>query len=195
MNGDRSAREPDGRLGAILGTLLFFVAAPGSAAGLAPYLLTRWKVQAPFLGVIGARVAGALLLAGGVVALIECFGRFALVGRGTPAPVAPPRELVVSGLYRRVRNPMYVAVVATILGQALFLGQVVLLQYAAAVWAIVHVWLLVYEEPSLRRRFGPSYQEYCSNVRRWWPRTTPWRPRDEPIRAAATAGTTPGSGA
>ena len=98
-------------------------------------------------------------------------------GLGTPAPVAPTENLVVGGLYRYVRNPMYLAVASIIVGQALLLGQLILLPYAAlfglAVWAFVH-W---YEEPTLARQFGAEYDEYRRAVPAWWPRRTPWAQR------------------
>jgi protein-S-isoprenylcysteine O-methyltransferase Ste14 len=158
---------------AIPGTIVFFILAPGTVAVLVPYALTRWRVQgaAPG-GAIGA-VVGTVLILGGVASLVESFARFALKGLGTPAPVAPPTQLVVSGQYRYVRNPMYVAILAIVLGQSLVLGSVRLLAYAALVWVVVHVWVLAYEEPTLTRTFGPSYREYRQRVRRWWPRLTP----------------------
>jgi protein-S-isoprenylcysteine O-methyltransferase Ste14 len=162
------------RVGAVLGSLVFFFVAPGTLAGWVPYLLSRWRIQSPLLGVPGERLAGGVLVGMGVAGLADCFGRFALKGRGTPAPVAPPENLVVSGLYRHVRNPMYVAVLCVILGQALFFGSLVLLQYAGVVWLLFHAFVLVYEEPTLRQRFGSSYEAYRANVRRWWPRLTPW---------------------
>jgi protein-S-isoprenylcysteine O-methyltransferase Ste14 len=111
----------------------------------------------------------------GLAGLVESFGRFAIHGRGTPAPVMPPTRLVVTGLYRYVRNPMYVAVLWIVVGQALFFGSRELLAYAALFWVTVHVWVLVYEEPALRARFGADYAAYCAAVRRWWPRLSPWR--------------------
>lgn len=110
----------------------------------------------------------------GLTVNVESFVRFALKGFGTPAPIAPPERLVVSGLYRFVRNPMYVGVLAAILGQALLLGSVTLLEYAGVVWLGFTAMVVVYEEPTLRRTFGASYERYCANVRRWWPRLTPW---------------------
>src|SRR5512138_108515 len=118
------------RAGALLGSLLFLVVAPGTVAGLVPWWITRWRVQRPLLGAVELRLLGAVLLALGAAALLESFARFALRGLGTPAPVLPPRHLVVSGLYRHVRNPMYVGVVSVILGQALLLGDAKLLAYA-----------------------------------------------------------------
>ncbi len=111
----------------------------------------------------------------GVVGLVECFARFAIKGRGTPAPIAPTEHLVVSGLYRYVRNPIYLAVLAVIVGQALLLGSVGLLEYAGLVWLLFHGFVVAYEEPTLRRQFGPSYDMYRTNVPRWWPRMKPWR--------------------
>jgi protein-S-isoprenylcysteine O-methyltransferase Ste14 len=165
------------RLKPILGTIAFFIVAPGSVAGLIPYLLTGWEMRPPLLGLGIFRWIGALLLVIGAAGLVECFARFALVGFGTPAPIAPPKHLVVSGLYRYVRNPMYVCVLAAIVGEALILGQTVLLTWAAIGWTIVHVWVLTYEEPNLRERFGANYEEYCRHVRRWWPRLQPFNGR------------------
>src|SRR5262245_54697416 len=121
------------------------------------------------------RIVGGIVLAIGVVGLVECFGRFALKGHGTPAPIAPPENLVVSGLYRHVRNPIYVALVCAIVGQALLFGSVMLLEYAGVVWLLFHVFVLGYEEPTLRQQFGSSYAAYQANVPRWWPRLTPWQ--------------------
>src|SRR5262249_57474548 len=132
--------------------------------------------RTPFLLVVAAgEVVGCILLAMRVAGLVEWLGRVGLKGHGTPAPIAPPENLVVSGLYRHVRNPMYVAVVFALVGQALLFGSVVLLEYAGVVWLLFHVFVLGYEEPALRRRFGSSYAAYRANVRRWWPRLTPWQ--------------------
>lgn len=163
------------RVGAILGTFVFFWIAPGTAAGLVPYLISRWRVQPALFGIPGVRWVGAVMAGIGLVAVVECFARFALRGRGTPAPIAPPEKLVISGLYRYVRNPMYVAVLSIIVGQALLLGSVLLLlQYAGVAWLVFHLFVVAYEEPTLRRQFGSSYETYRANVGRWWPRLTPW---------------------
>ena len=126
-------------------------------------------------------MVGVLVIAVSILALLESFARFALQGLGTPAPILPTRNLVVNGLYRYVRNPMYLAVVLVILGQAMILGNVSLLVYGALVWLIFHVFVLAYEEPTLRRTFGPEYDAFCANVPRWIPRLRPWtgstRPR------------------
>jgi protein-S-isoprenylcysteine O-methyltransferase Ste14 len=115
-------------------------------------------------------IAGAVLLAGGVAVLLHAFARFVVDGLGTPAPVAPPRHLVVSGLYRYVRNPMYLAVEAIIIGQATILGQAGLLLYAVAVGAAVALFVRLYEEPALARQFGAEYEAYRRAVPPWWPR-------------------------
>jgi protein-S-isoprenylcysteine O-methyltransferase Ste14 len=117
-----------------------------------------------------------VLVAAGTWVLVDCFVRFAFQGLGTPAPVFPTRHLVVSGLYRYVRNPMYVAVVSIILGQSLLLGNARVLGYGALVWVAFHLFVLIYEEPALRFTYGKEYQEFQSNVPRWIPRLNPWRP-------------------
>ena len=163
------------RTRAIAGSFVFFWVAPGVVAGVGPFVLVGWTMQPPLLGLPGVRVMGVAAVAAGLACLLHCFARFALEGRGTPAPVAQTEVLVASGLYRFVRNPMYVSVVIMISGQALLLGQVWLFAYAAVMLAVFHLNVLFYEEPTLRRRFGESYEAYCLHVGRWWPRPTPWR--------------------
>ena len=114
-------------------------------------------------------------MAAGVSVLLDSFARFALQGLGTPAPIFPTRHLVVSGLFRHVRNPMYVAVVALILGQGLFFGNIRVLEYGVAIWVGFFLFVLLYEEPTLRKSFGPEYEEFCANVPRWIPHLRPWR--------------------
>ena len=160
---------------ALLGSLVFLIVAPGTVAGLVPWWLSRWRVQRPLLGAAELRLLGAALLVLGAAVLLDSFVRFALRGLGTPAPVAPPRHLVVSGLYRHVRNPMYCGVVAAIHGQALLLGSAALLGYALLVWLTVHLFVVVYEEPTLSRTFGEEYEAFRANVPRWVPRLRGWR--------------------
>ena len=158
------------RLRAAAGTALFLVIAPGVVAGLVPWLLTGWESSGPpaWLAAIGWALIGT-----GAAVLLEAFARFVVEGVGTPAPAAPTEKLVVGGLYRYVRNPMYLAVAAVILGQAAVLGRWVLVAYVlvfgGVVWSFVH-W---YEEPALRRQHGAAYDEYLRTVPGWWPR----RPR------------------
>jgi protein-S-isoprenylcysteine O-methyltransferase Ste14 len=108
--------------------------------------------------------------------LVSAFARFVVEGIGTPAPVAPTERLVVGGLYRYVRNPVYLAVGATIVGQALLLGRPVLLVYALAFAATVAAFVHGYEEPTLAHRFGDDYEKYRRAVPAWRPRLRPWRP-------------------
>lgn len=165
-----------GRVGSLLGSALFLVVAPGVVAGLVPWQLTRWTFAPPLLGLAATRWLGAALTAPALLVLLDSFARFALEGRGTPAPVAPTQSLVVSGAYRFVRNPMYVAVTALILGQGLLLGRPVLLAYGAAVWLATHLFVVSYEEPRLRADHPGDYDAYVRHVPRWLPRLTPWRP-------------------
>jgi protein-S-isoprenylcysteine O-methyltransferase Ste14 len=169
---------------AAAGSAIFFVLAPGVVAGLIPWWLTGWRVREllPYWALL--RVAGVVLLAAGVVVLVHAFVRFVVEGAGTPAPVAPTQELVVGGLYRYVRNPMYLAVVAAIVGQALVLGQPALLLYAGAVGATTSAFVHWYEEPTLARQFGAQYEAYRRAVPAWWPRHHPWEPgeADQPRR-------------
>jgi protein-S-isoprenylcysteine O-methyltransferase Ste14 len=167
------------RILAILGSAIFLVIAPGIVAGCIPWSICHWHVGMPLLGVSSIRIIGALLLAAGFPVLLDSFGRFALKGLGTPAPIFPTRHLVVSGLFRYVRNPMYVAVLALILGQGLLFGSVRILVYGIAIWVAFHLFVLMYEEPTMRRSFGPEYEAFCANVPRWIPRLRPWRPSPE----------------
>ncbi len=162
------------RTGLTVKAAIFFVLAPGTVAGGIPYALTGWRVEGPLAGIPGERLAGALLVVLGLVGLVECVARFVLEGRGTPAPIAPTERLVASGLYRYVRNPMYLAVVGIVLGEGLMLGSRTLLAYGGAVWAVFHLFVIAIEEQTLRRQFGESYAAYRAAVGRWWPRLTPW---------------------
>jgi len=156
---------------AAFGSALFFLAAPGVVVGLVPWWKTRWELlPAP----VPVRVLGGLLLAVALPVLVSAFLRFVRDGLGTPAPVAPTERLVVTGAYRYVRNPMYVAVIAAIVGQALLLGQTVLLYYAALVALLVVSFVRLYEEPVLRRQFGAEYESYRRSVPGWLPRLRPW---------------------
>ena len=136
-------------------------------AGLIPYLLTGWDAAHPSLL---SRVAGAALLGAGVPILLHAFARFVVEGLGTPAPVAPTERLVVGGLYRYVRNPMYLAVESTILGQWLLLGRPVLLAWGLVFGATVFAFVRGYEEPTLLETYGAEYERYCAAVPGWWPR-------------------------
>jgi protein-S-isoprenylcysteine O-methyltransferase Ste14 len=161
-----------GRAAAAAGSSLFLALAPGVMAGVVPWLLTGWNANSPPLPL---RVLGVLLIVAGAAVVLHTFARFVVEGVGTPAPVAPTERLVVGGLYRYVRNPMYLAVTATIVGQALLLGRPVLLVYAAAFLTVVASFTHWYEEPTLVRQFGADYEAYRAAVPGWWPRRRPWR--------------------
>ncbi len=125
-------------------------------------------------------ITGAVLAAVGAAALLGAFAQFAIQGRGTPAPPAPTEQLVVRGLYRYVRNPMYLAVLAVITGQALLVSRPILLSYAGAVAAAFIAFVYEYEQPTLARRYGAQYQAYKRAVPGWWPRLPPARKTPRP---------------
>lgn len=164
---------------AVLGSLLFTLVVPGTVVGLVPWFLAERFPRPPLPG--GLRWAGVVLLVPGAVVLLDSIARFARE-LGTPAPSAPTEGLVVTGLYRHVRNPMYLAVVAILIGEALLFRRGVLLAYAGAVWVAVHLFVLGYEEPTLERRYGADYEAYRRMVRRWLPKIRP----AEPARARAS---------
>jgi len=152
---------------AAAGSALFFALAPGVVAGLVPWLLTGWRSE-PLPLVL--RIAGGVLVAAGLAFLVHAFARFVTEGLGTPAPVAPTEALVIGGVYRWVRNPMYLAVGAVIAGQALLLGRWVLIVWLAAFAVAVVAFVRLYEEPTLRDRYGATYDVYRRTVPGWWPR-------------------------
>jgi protein-S-isoprenylcysteine O-methyltransferase Ste14 len=162
---------------AALGSALFLCLAPGTVAGVGPWMLTRWRIE-PATSAFdrAAKALGAILIAAGAAMLVSAFVDFVTKGRGTPAPVAPTHALVVQGAYRYVRNPMYLAVTATIVGQALLLGRPALLAYAAVVAGAMGTFVYLYEEPTLAARYGQHYELYCAAVPRWRPRLRPWKP-------------------
>lgn len=158
---------------AAAGSALFFALAPGIVAGLVPFALTRWHAtDVP----VAVRIIGAVTVIASLPLLVSSFVRFVVDGRGTPAPVAPTEHLVVTGAYRHVRNPMYVAVVAAIVGQALFFGSVACAIYAAIAFVTMASFVRIYEEPTLAARYGAEYDAYRKSVPAWWPRITPYRP-------------------
>jgi protein-S-isoprenylcysteine O-methyltransferase Ste14 len=139
-------------------------------AGLVPWLLTHWDADEQATAL---KILGWLVLAAGAALVLETTARFALHGRGTPAPWAPPERFVERGSYRFVRSPMYLGVLLLIVGQGLILGREILFAWAVAAWLMFTTFLVVYEEPGLRRRFGADYDAYRRRVHRW----IPTRPR------------------
>jgi len=150
-----------------LKSILFFILAPGMVAGYIPLALLRIgsKIQIGSLSYL----AFPLWIIG-VLTLVWCFWDFVQKGKGTPAPIEPPKELVVSGLYKYIRNPMYVGVLLVIIGHFLWFGYWNLLIYAIVVFFGFHTFVTYYEEPTLKRKFGAAYEEYRKRVPRWIPR-------------------------
>jgi protein-S-isoprenylcysteine O-methyltransferase Ste14 len=148
-----------------LKNLAFTLIVPGTVAVYLPLYIARDQP----IGSVGALVAGCALIVLGVAVYLSCQWHFAIFGRGTPAPIDAPSRFVAVGLYRHVRNPMYLGVLSVILGWATVFQMAVLLWYALAVATAVHLFVLFYEEPHLRRVFGREYEEYCAQVNRWLP--------------------------
>jgi protein-S-isoprenylcysteine O-methyltransferase Ste14 len=167
----------DVRVRAWIGTLVFLVVTPGVVAGLIPWLITGWRIPWEDGWGSPAVIVGAIAIASGILVLLDAFARFARAD-GTPAPPAPTAHLVVVGPYRFVRNPMYLAVLTIILGQALLFGSVGALIYAGIVLLMVAVFVKAYEEPTLEAEYGEEYREFRRNVRGWIPRLRPWRQPD-----------------
>ncbi len=140
--------------------LIFLPATVLSSSGIVlPAAFGTWQVAGTLLGAVGAALA------------LSCILTFVFVGRGTPAPFDPPRRLVVRGPYRIVRNPMYIGAGLALAGAALLYQSVALLGYVMAFLLITHLFVVAYEEPTLRRTFGKDYEAYCATTGRWWPRS------------------------
>lgn len=116
------------------------------------------------------QAVGMVVGTAGAAVALWCIFTFAFIGRGTPAPFDPPRRLVIRGPYRFVRNPMYIGAGLALAGAALFYESWPLLFYAGLFLLVTHLFVVWYEEPTLRRTFGPEYEAYCRRIRRWWPR-------------------------
>ncbi len=155
---------------AILGTIVFTIVVPGSVVVLVPYLLSGWRIGLPLLGSPMTPIVGAVLIIAALPYFVAFERRFVVEGRGTPAPIAPTERLVTGGSFRRVRNPGYISVVAMVLGEGLLLGNLGVLEYALVLAIGFHLFVIAYEEPTLRASFGAEYDRYCERVPRWLPR-------------------------
>jgi len=154
----------------LIKTVLFTLLVPGAVAGLLPYLLIRSPLRLPVhLG--DWRLAGLFIMTTGAAFYLWTASDFVRVGEGTPAPTDAPRILVKRGLYSTIRNPMYIGILTLLVGEAIYFESVLLLIYAGLVFAGFHAFVVLYEEPALRRRFGARYETYRSEVPRWLPRT------------------------
>jgi len=160
-------------LRAVLGTILAAPLFMGAVLIYVPYALTGWRRGPALFGFEGTRWIGVLLALLALPVLADFLVRFVAEGHGTPAPVAPPQRLVVGGMFRFVRNPAYLAAVTAIAGEGLYLASLAVLVYALGAWAFFHLMVVLYEEPTLRAKFGADYEAYCRRVPRWIPR----RPR------------------
>jgi protein-S-isoprenylcysteine O-methyltransferase Ste14 len=157
---------------------LFFVALlPGVVAGYIPYriLLASGRLHLPAVGV--ASIGALVLMLSGVLVLLRCVWDFFAIGKGTLAPIDPPRHLVVRGLYRYTRNPMYNGVLAVVVGEAWLFSSTSVLTYAAFVFLAFHLMVVLYEEPVLEAQFHESYLDYRRSVPRWGFATHPYEGR------------------
>jgi len=157
------------RLQAWVGTIVFLFVVPGVVAGLIPFL-----IHGPEVVDGGGVWLGAAAIAVGIVMLLHAFVLFATRGIGTPAPIAPTQHLVVAGAYRYVRNPMYLAVLSIIFGQALLFANVGVAIYGVGIFLLVATFVRLYEEPTLHEQFGHEYDRYRAQVPRWIPRSRPY---------------------
>jgi protein-S-isoprenylcysteine O-methyltransferase Ste14 len=162
----------------ILKAILFTVLMPGVGIVLVPYSILSQSAEIVWPGPSVLSVSVAMLGLLGMATLLQCIWSFALHGKGTLAPLDPPKVLVVRGAYRCTRNPMYVAVVVVLVSEAIFFGSSALLIYAGIGLLIFHLFVLRYEEPHLRRQFGTSYDEYCRAVPRWGITFPPYTPSE-----------------
>jgi len=168
-NQGSAQRNPISKWNAIAATALLFPVGPGIGAVLFPWLITHWREGAAYP--LALRAVGVFLLAAAALVLVVAWFRFATEGRGIPLPIEPTsQQLTVGGPYRYVRNPLYLAWVVVIVGQALLLSQPLLLIYAAGVAAAAVAFVHWVEEPTLAKRFGAEYEAYCKQVPGWWPR-------------------------
>lgn len=155
-----------------LKTLIFTVLVPGTLAVWAPLLLVSSPGARGSVALGSFRHVGLAAMLIGASIYFWCAWDFTFSGKGTPAPIDPPRELVVRGLYKYVRNPMYIGVLSLVIGQAVWFESRVLVGYAALVYLLFFAFVVFYEEPVLRQKFGESYERYCKTVPRWLPRIT-----------------------
>jgi len=151
----------------LLKNLLFTLLVPGTAGVLIPLRIAARRIPAPTVEVWS--IIGLVLLAAGATGYFWCLWEFAVTGRGTPAPIDPPRHLVIRGPYRFVRNPIYVSAVAVVVGWAAYFHSTEVFLYAIVLFGAFHLFVVAVEEPQLQRKFGDSYTHYRHKVRRWFP--------------------------
>jgi protein-S-isoprenylcysteine O-methyltransferase Ste14 len=153
---------------ALIKTIIFTILVPGTVTVLVPYWLLSSSPSPPLrLGPF--RYFGLIPILIGAAIYFWCAWDFTFAGRGTPAPIDPPKELVVRGLYRYVRNPMYVGILSILVGEALLFSSRTLLVYTVIVFTLFFLFVTIYEEPHLKKKFGEPYRRYCNSVPRWLP--------------------------
>lgn len=153
----------------IIKTLIWTILVPGSITIGIPYLLLSSGLRRYSFEIGAPRFLGIGLIALGAVFYLWCAWDFAIAGKGTPAPLDPPKLLVRRGLYRLTRNPIYLGVLLLLIGETILFESLTLLAYALVLWIVFHLFVISYEEPTLKRQFGGAYDEYCSAVPRWVP--------------------------
>lgn len=153
----------------LLKTVLFSVLVPGTVVLVIPRLLVTQRPLWDGLDFGSLRYAGLVPLLAGFILYYASARDFVVRGKGTPAPIDPPTELVVSGPYRMVRNPMYLSGVLILGGEVLLYSSLFLLLYLCVIWLVFHLFVVFYEEPHLREIFGAAYEDYCRSVSRWLP--------------------------
>jgi len=154
---------------AILSLVFVLFVGPGPVMVVVTGFLAGWRVHPSIFRLQPLRWIGFALISLAAPVLAESVVRFVRKGKGTPAPVLPPKHLVVSGAYRYVRNPMYVAIVVALVGEGLALGSALILGYSVVIAVAFDLFIRFYEEPHLRKVFGTEYEEYRRSVRRWIP--------------------------
>jgi protein-S-isoprenylcysteine O-methyltransferase Ste14 len=164
---------PSARRSVVVSVLFTLFGGPGLVLVYLPWLFTRFRL--PSQQPPAQTIAAILLIVIGLIPLFESIVRFVVKGRGTLVPAVPTERLVISGLYRYVRNPMYVGVITALVGEALLFRSRHMLVYALIVFAIMHLFVCLYEEPRLAGTYGDPYPAYKSAVPRWLPRLSPWR--------------------
>ena len=150
-------------------TALFTVLVPGTVVVLIPLWLL-WRSAAASTATSVSATVGGIMIAAGALLYVACAFNFAALGRGTPSPLDPPKALVARGSYAFVRNPMYIGAVTIVCGEAVLFRAPLLLAYAALIFVAASLFIVLYEEPHLSRKFGPGYDEYRRRVPRWFPR-------------------------
>jgi protein-S-isoprenylcysteine O-methyltransferase Ste14 len=151
----------------LLKLLAFTIVIPGTVTAWLPFFILFPKLRAHTISWNDSTLIAILLITAGVVGYLWCASDFAFVGKGTPSPIDPPKNLVVRGLYKYTRNPMYLSVLAIMAGESLLLRSAALFEYSVAVGVCFHLFVVFYEEGALGRKMGDAYMRYCEQVPRW----------------------------